>query len=134
MNESITALHLNPLWKSLMDVGDYFARLGGSARFEGFHDWYSPALVLMCWLELNASSEVFDSVKDQSYISERLWTETNGLPNKVKDKLRLSAIDESFIAQFISEVTKRIEKNRQPQLELRRWLGFVDCFKLAYAV
>ena len=124
----MSALNLNPLWKSLTDVGDYFARLGGSARFDGFHEWYAPALVLMCWLELNAPLDLFNEVKGESEISERLWTQTKGLSNEIKAKLS-QFIDKDAIEQFIVEVTKRIEKNTEPRPELRNWLRFVDSFK-----
>ena len=114
-----------------MDVGDYFARLGGSARFDGFHEWYSPCLVLMSWLELNAPSEIFNRIKSDCDISEKLWTHTNRLQDGVKAKLSQSTISKQDLDQFIVEVTKRIEKNTEPRPELRRWLEFVQAFELA---
>jgi hypothetical protein len=127
----MTELYKNPLWKSLTDVADYFARLGGSARFDGFAEWYLPCLVLMCFLDLNAPHDAVSQVKSECDISERLWTQTHKLSNDIKAKLSASAIDKEAVEQFINEVTKRIEKSQSPRQprELRDWLGFVDAFK-----
>lgn len=126
---STSLLYRNPLWRPLIHVGDYFARLGGSGRFDSFYEWHCPGLVLMCCLELNAPLDVFNEVKSDSDISEKLWTQTNGLSNDVKAILSQSTIGKEDIEQFIVEVTKRIEKNTEPRPELRRWLAFVDSFK-----
>ena len=55
---------MNPLFNIYVNtVEDYFRRLGGSGRFTGYKDWYSPSLVLMELIEVNIPGDVFKKIK-----------------------------------------------------------------------
>ena len=117
---------MNPLFNIYVNTAeDYFRRLGGSGRFTGYKDWYSPCLVLMELIEINIPGDVFKKIKYENDISDRLWTDTDDLASKVKHKLKNVGLDKEMVESYVAEVSKILSSNRDP-LELENWRRFVE--------
>ena len=117
---------MNPLFNIYVNTAeDYFRRLGGSGRFTGYKDWYSPCLVLMELIEINIPGDVFKKIKYENDISDRLGTDTDDLASKVKHKLKNVGLDEEMVESYVAEVSKILSSNRDP-LELENWRRFVE--------
>ena len=117
---------MNPLFNIYVNTAeDYFRRLGGSGRFTGYKDWYSPCLVLMELIEINIPGDVFKKIKYENDISDRLWTDTDDLASKVKHKLENVGLDKEMIESYVAEVSKILSSNLDSR-ELANWRLFVE--------
>ena len=117
---------MNPLFNIYVNTAeDYFRRLGGSGRFTGYKDWYSPCLVLMELIEVNIPGDVFRRIKYENDISDRLWTDTDDLASNVKHKLENVGLDKEMIESYVAEVSKILSSNLDSR-ELANWRLFVE--------
>ena len=117
---------MNPLFNIYVNTAeDYFRRLGGSGRFTGYKDWYSPCLVLMELIEVNIPGDVFRRIKYENDISDRLWTDTDDLASNIKHKLENVGLDKEMIESYVAEVSKILSSNLDSR-ELANWRLFVD--------
>ena len=117
---------MNPLFNIYVNTAeDYFRRLGGSGRFTGYKDWYSPCLVLMELIEVNIPGDVFRRIKYENDISDRLWTDTDDLASNIKHKLENIGLDKEMIESYVAEVSKILSSNLDSR-ELANWRLFVE--------
>ena len=117
---------MNPLFNIYVNTAeDYFRRLGGSGRFTGYKDWYSPCLVLMELIEINIPGDVFKKIKYENDISDRLWTDTDDLASNIKHKLENVGLDKEMIESYVAEVSKILSSNLDSR-ELANWRLFVE--------
>ena len=117
---------MNPLFNIYVNTAeDYFRRLGGSGRFTGYKDWYSPCLVLMELIEVNIPGDVFRRIKYENDISDRLWTDTDDLASNIKHKLENVGLDKEMIESYVAEVSKILSSNLDSR-ELANWRLFVE--------
>jgi hypothetical protein len=117
---------MNPLFNIYVNTAeDYFRRLGGSGRFTGYKDWYSPCLVLMELIEVNIPGDVFRRIKYENDISDRLWTDTDDLASNIKHKLENVGLDKEMIESYVAEVSKILSSNLDSR-ELANWRRFVE--------
>lgn len=117
---------MNPLFNIYVNTAeDYFRRLGGSGRFTGYKDWYSPCLVLMELIEVNIPGDVFKKIKYENDISDRLWTDTDDLASNIKHKLENVGLDKEMIESYVAEVSKILSSNLDSR-ELANWRLFVE--------
>ena len=117
---------MNPLFNIYVNTAeDYFRRLGGSGRFTGSKDWYSPCLVLMELIEVNIPGDVFRRIKYENDISDRLWTDTDDLASNIKHKLENIGLDKEMIESYVAEVSKILSSNLDSR-ELANWRLFVE--------
>ena len=117
---------MNPLFNIYVNTTeDYFRRLGGSGRFTGYKDWYSPCLVLMELIEINIPGDVFKKIKYENDISDRLWTDTDDLASNIKHKLENVGLDKEMIESYVAEVSKILSSNLDSR-ELANWRLFVE--------
>ena len=117
---------MNPLFNIYVNTAeDYFRRLGGSGRFTGYKDWYSPCLVLMELIEINIPGDVFKKIKYENDISDRLWTDTDYLASNIKHKLENVGLDKEMIEIYVAEVSKILSSNLDSR-ELANWRLFVE--------
>ena len=117
---------MNPLFNIYVNTAeDYFRRLGGSGRFTGYKDWYSPCLVLMELIEINIPGDVFKKIKYENDISDRLWTDTDDLASNIKHKLENGGLDKEMIESYVAEVSKILSSNLDSR-ELANWRLFVE--------
>ena len=117
---------MNPLFNIYVNTAeDYFRRLGGSGRFTGYKDWYSPCLVLMELIEMNIPGDVFKKIKFENDISDRLWTDTDDLASNIKHKLENVGLDKEMIESYVAEVSKILSSNLDSR-ELANWRLFVE--------
>ena len=117
---------MNPLFNIYVNTAeDYFRRLGGSGRFTGYKDWYSPCLVLMELIEINIPGDVFRRIKYENDISDRLWTDTDDLASNIKHKLENIGLDKEMIESYVAEVSKILSSNLDSR-ELANWRLFVE--------
>ena len=117
---------MNPLFNIYVNTAeDYFRRLGGSGRFTGYKDWYSPCLVLMELIEMNIPGDVFRRIKYENDISDRLWTDTDDLASNIKHKLENVGLDKEMIESYVAEVSKILSSNLDSR-ELANWRLFVE--------
>ena len=117
---------MNPLFNIYVNtVEDYFRRLGGSGRFTGYKDWYSPSLVLMELIEVNIPGDVFKKIKYENDISDRLWTDTDDLASNIRHKLKNVGLEKEMVESYVAEVSKILSLNRDPR-ELENWGRFVE--------
>ena len=117
---------MNPLFNIYVNTAeDYFRRLGGSGRFTGYEDWYSPCLVLMELIEVNIPGDVFRRIKYENDISDRLWTDTDDLASNIKHKLENIGLDKEMIESYVAEVSKILSSNLDSR-ELANWRLFVE--------
>ena len=117
---------MNPLFNIYVNTAeDYFRRLGGSGRFTGYKDWYSPCLVLMELIEINIPGDVFKKIKYENDISDRLWTNTDDLASNIKHKLENVGLDKEMIESYVAEVSKILSSNLDSR-ELANWRLFVE--------
>ena len=117
---------MNPLFNIYVNTAeDYFRRLGGSGRFTGYKDWYSPCLVLMELIEINIPGDVIKKIKFENDISDRLWTDTDDLASNIKHKLENVGLDKEMIESYVAEVSKILSSNLDSR-ELANWRLFVE--------
>jgi hypothetical protein len=70
------------------EADEYFRRLGGSGRYDGFRDWHIPALTLLVVTGLDPDSHEFLLSRESHSISPRLWRETDDLPSRLAARAR----------------------------------------------
>ena len=114
------------LWKCLAECQDYFARLGGSGRYESYREWHSPCLVLMVLLETQNSNEFIRRKRMELDLPEQLWEKTDGLPVKIKALLKDEVVTQEALSEFIDQVKEKMK------IEVRErfgWIGFTNALK-----
>ena len=109
------------LWKCLDECQDYFARLGGSGRYESYREWHSPCLVLMVLLESHNSEKFIRRKRVELDLPEQLWEKTDGLPAKIKTLLKDELVTREMLAEFIDQVKEKMK------IQVREHFGWV-CF------
>ena len=114
------------LWKCLGECQDYFARLGGSGRYESYREWHSPCLVLMSFLESHNSEEYIRRKRVELDLPEQLWEKTDGLPAKIKTLLKDELVTREMLAEFIGQVK---EKMKIQVREHFGWVSFTNAIK-----
>lgn len=95
-------------------AGDYFSRLGGSGRYQGFMHWHIPALVL-----LMSAGEAGSGL-----LPEAMWSDTDQLPAQISSKLQDTFIPKDAFLQFIEASNPRLSKLNNPR-ELEGWNYFL---------
>ena len=90
---------MNPLFNIYVNTAeDYFRRLGGSGRFTGYKDWYSPCLVLMELIEINIPGRLHQYSKSQ-LLSVGIFFARSPSENR-NDVARVASAAARFPAQF----------------------------------
>lgn len=95
-------------------AGDYFSRLGGSGRYQGFMHWHIPALLLLV-----SSDEIGSGL-----LPEAIWSDTDQLPAQMKSMLKDSFIPKDALLQFIETSNQRLSKLSNPR-EVEGWNQFL---------
>lgn len=114
--------------KCINEAQDYFARLGGSGRYEGFSEWHSFALVLITLLELKEPSAIIQRIKIEQSLPDSLWIKTDGLPSTIKKILVNQVVSREEIEQYVLKSTEYLTKVSRPN-ELSDWFSFLDAIK-----
>lgn len=114
------------LWKCLGECHDYFARLGGSGRYEGYREWHAPCLVLMTLLETRNSKDFIRQKVQELDLPEKLWERTDGLPAKIKALLSGESVTMEMLGEFIDQVK---EKMKNEVRERSGWISFTNAIK-----
>ncbi len=115
------------LWRCLDECQDYFARLGGSGRYNSYREWHSPCLVLMTLLEINTSKDFIQRKIYELDLPEQLWEKTDGLPMKIKTLLSGELVTQEMLSEFINQVKEKMK------IEVRErfgWIGFTNSIEL----
>ena len=113
------------LFKCIDEAQDYFARLGGSGRYEGFIEWHPFALVLITLLELKEPSTIIQRVRIEQSLPDKLWNQTGGLPSTIRKLLANQLVSKEAIEEYILKSTEFLTKVSRPS-ELSEWLSFVE--------
>lgn len=105
------------LWKAFQKSNDYFSRLGGAGRYDGFQEYDIPALVVILLCEhLLLIKETSSSLR--IFLPIDMWKKTDDLPEKVSNiisDIKLTTIKDKisllkdFIDYFNSRNIKRLE-------------------------
>ena len=96
-------------------AGDYFSRLGGSGRYQGFMHWHIPALLLLV-----SVGEIGNGL-----LPEAMWSDTDQLPAQMKSMLQDAFISKDAFLQFIEASNQRLSKLNNPR-ELEGWNYFLE--------
>ena len=110
------------------EAGDYFSRLGGSGRYQGFSEDHIPTLVLLIALNKIWSIEDVNGLK--SLLPSHMWNQTDQLPDKIEaiiSGLNIQQFED--MSGFIDFVTGVYQKHPS---ELKRWehvLSEIDLFR-----
>ena len=102
------------------DVEDYFRRMGGQGRYEGFSDWHPSALILCLLLQLNVDMNIHPAMLNR----------TDNLPSKIKNKLDQVKIDRRTFNEFIIFVKSYLVKLHSN--DLLRFESFIEDHKTDY--
>lgn len=121
------------LFKCIDEAQDYFARLGGSGRYEGFSDWHPFALVLITLLELKEPSTIIQRIKIEQSLPDKLWNQTDGLPSTIRKLLANQIVSKEAIEEYILKSTEFLTKVSRPS-ELADWLSFVETIKILLGI
>lgn len=101
-------------------IEDYFRRLGGQGRYDGYREFHPSVMMLCLLLDLNIPL----------YTHPSMLNETNRLPVEVKKKLDKLEIDRKSFEDFIHTVKSYLSKIRGD--DLKRFEMFIDENKLKY--
>ncbi len=116
------------LVKCIDEAQDYFARLGGSGRYEGFCEWHPFAFVLITLLELKEPSTIIQRIKIEQSLPDKLWNQTDGLPSAIRKLLANQIVGKDAIEEYILKSTEFLTKVSRPS-EMADWLSFVETIK-----
>ena len=100
---------------------DYFRRMGGQGRYEGYSDWHPSALILCLLLQLNVDVKIWASILNI----------TVNLPSKIKNKLYHLVLDNQTFNEFIIFVKSYLVK--LPSNDLLRFESFIEDHKTDYS-
>ena len=96
-------------------AGDYFSRLGGSGRYQGFMNWHIPALVLL----------VSAGESGSSLLPDAIWSDTDRLPEQIKEMLKGVFIPSDTCLQFIETSSLRLSRLNNLK-EIEGWNCFLE--------
>jgi hypothetical protein len=116
------------LFKCIDEAQDYFARLGGSGRYEGFCEWHPFALVLITLLELKEPSAIIQRIKIEQSLPDKLWNQTDGLPSFITRLLVNQVVNREAIEEYVLKSTEYLTKVCSPR-ELSDWMSFVESIR-----
>jgi hypothetical protein len=102
------------------DAEDYFRRMGGQGRYEGFSDWHPSALILCLLLQLNVDMNIHPAMLNR----------TDNLPSHIKKKLDQVEIDKKTFNEFIIFVKSYLVKLHTN--DLFRFESFIEDHKTDY--
>ena len=102
------------------DAEDYFRRMGGQGRYEGFSDWHPSALILCLLLQLNVDMNIHPAMLNR----------TDNLPFQIKKKLDQLVIDKITFNEFIVFVKSHLVKLHSD--DLSRFESFIEDHKTDY--
>jgi hypothetical protein len=102
------------------DVEDYFRRMGGQGRYEGFRDWHPSALILCLILGLTVDTNIHPA----------MLSRTDNLVLKTRNKLDQLAIDKKTFNEFIIFVKSYLVKLNSN--DLFRFESFIEDHKTDY--
>ena len=102
------------------DAEDYFRRMGGQGRYEGYRDWHPSALILCLLLELSVDTNLHPA----------MLSRTDNLPSRVKMKLDKTVIDKKIFNEFITFIKSYLVKLHGN--DLYRFETFIEDHKTDY--
>lgn len=104
------------------DVADYFSRLGGSGRYQGFREWHIPAIVVLVLVGINPQKEDFFNLEESKLINPQIWRDTDKLPEKIYRDLIEFKCDPEHFAWYLKECTMKILNFK----DIREMLGWAE--------
>ena len=113
------------LWMVSGKVDDYFLRLGGSGRYEGFNHWHVPALLLLLISGLDPTKSDFLQSRESELISPRLWRESGDLVVDTKRDLSSLKMSPAAFNAYLNQVTKRLCDFNSESGQLLGWMRFI---------
>jgi hypothetical protein len=109
------------LWLAYSEVGDYFARLGGSGRWQGFSEHYIPTFVLLIALRKIDRKMAGDF---DHFLPPQMWEATNNLSERISGIIGEMDIQKfSDLRGFINFVSTSFQDHPR---ELAQWQKVVD--------
>lgn len=99
---------LKQLWMVTADADDYFNRMGGAGRYSGFAEWHVPGLVLILVSGVNPCAQDFLGTPDSYEISPRIWRETDGLPERLAEKLFQYNYSPEVFELYLKKVSRTV--------------------------
>ena len=102
------------------DAEDYFRRMGGQGRYEGYSDWHPSALILCLLLQLSVDMNIHPAMLNK----------TDHLPSKIKKKLDQVKIDKKTFNEFIAFLKSYLIKLHGN--DLYRFEAFLQEYKTDY--
>lgn len=102
------------------DIEDYFRRLGGQGRYDGYQNFHSGVLILCLLFDLNVAENIHPS----------MLNETNQLPLRVKEKLKNIQIDKKSFEDYINFVKSHLSKKSDENLS--KFESFIEVNKKMY--
>jgi len=109
------------LWNALVVTDEYFAKMGGSGRYQGFHEIHKPVLIVILYL-CNTETNPDIKAKLMEMLPVDMWKKTDGLPEIIRLQLSLlSTDDDQALQDFLEHITKLINKKSKKNKELCSW-------------
>ena len=102
------------------DAEDYFRRMGGQGRYEGYSDWHPSALILCLLFQLSVDMNIHTAMLNR----------TDNLPFHIKKKLDQLKIDKKSFNEFILFVKSHLVK--LDSNDLLRFESFIEDHKPDY--
>ena len=103
------------------DAEDYFRKMGGQGRYEGYSDWHPSALILCLLFQLSVDMNVHPAMLNK----------TDNLPSKIKKKLDQLVIDKKTFNEFMIFVKSYLVKLHGN--DLFRLESFIEDHKTDYS-
>jgi hypothetical protein len=112
------------LWLAYSEVGDYFARLGGGGRWQGFSEHYIPTLVLLIALR-KIDREM---AGDFNYLlPPQMWEATDNLSEKISEIIGEMDIQNfSDLRGFINFVSSSFQDHPRGLKQWRKVVGEIE--------
>ena len=103
------------------DAEDYFRKMGGQGRYEGYSDWHPSALILCLLFQLSVDMNIHPAMLNK----------TDNLPSKIKKKLDQLVIDKKTFNEFMIFVKSYLVKLHGN--DLFRLESFIEDHKTDYS-
>jgi hypothetical protein len=108
---------------------DYFAQLGGSGRYSNYKEWHSAAIVYLLSSGIEPANYSQVDQLPYSLLPNKLWLETDQLPQKIYARLNQKDYDKNDLHDFSIWISTQIQKSFSDRSELIEWREFLSDFE-----
>ena len=109
------------LWEALCELGDYFHRLGGSARYFNMSESEIPLYVAACLMQRH-----MPSFEPREFIDRRFLEVASPVLDKAHAHIGAVSAEGGSLADLILEFVRYADSKLKPQDRSSQWNRFVD--------